>query len=149
MNGKPRRKIKRDKIIRDKNNESHIFHHDFQINKFIASLKEMKNGKAAGYDEITIEQIKHFGPGASRWLLQLLNTCLHRKRIPNSWSKSKVIALPKTGKDLSDPKSYRPISLLCHTYKLYERMVMNCIKTTIKDIMVARRAMSQAISHGN
>jgi len=73
-NGKPRRKIKRDKIIRDKNNESHIFDLDFQINEFIASLKEMKNGKAAGYDEITIEQIKHFGPVASRWLLQLLNT---------------------------------------------------------------------------
>jgi hypothetical protein len=33
-NGKPRRKI-----IRDKNNESHIFDHDFQINEFITSLK--------------------------------------------------------------------------------------------------------------
>jgi len=85
---------------------------DFQINELITSLKEMKNGKAAGYDEIAIEQNKHFGPGASRWLLQLLNTCFHRKCIPKSWRKCKVIALPKPGKNLSDPKSYQPISLL-------------------------------------
>lgn len=96
----------------------------------------MKNGKAAGYDEITIEQIKHFGLGAIRWLLQLLNTCLHRKRVPKSWRKSKVIALLKPGNDLSDPKSYRPISLLCHTYKLYERMVMNRIKTQIDKLLI-------------
>jgi len=64
-NGKPRRKIKRDKMIIDKNNEYHIFDHDFQINEFITSLKEIKNGKAAEYDEVTIEQIKHFGPGTS------------------------------------------------------------------------------------
>jgi hypothetical protein len=47
-NGKPRRKIKRDKIIRDKNNESHIFHHDFQINKFI-TLNTLGHERVDGY----------------------------------------------------------------------------------------------------
>ena len=73
-NGKPGRKILRDIIIREKNNECHIFHHDFQMNEIIARLKEMKNGKAAGFDEILIEQIEHFGLG-----VRLLNTCFHRK----------------------------------------------------------------------
>jgi len=75
-----------DKIIRKKNNECHIFHHDFQTNEIIGcSLKEMKNGIAAGFDEILIEQIEqieHFGLGGRRWLLQLLNTCFHRKCVP-------------------------------------------------------------------
>ena len=31
----------------------------------------------------------------------------------------------KPGKDSSLPKSYRPISLLCHTYTLLERMILN------------------------
>jgi len=83
-NGKPGRKIKRDKIIRDENNECHTFHQDFQMNELIISLKEMKNGKAAGYNEIVIEQIKHFGLGARRWLLRLLNIYLHRKCVPES-----------------------------------------------------------------
>ena len=34
-------------------------------------------------------------------------------------------AILKPGKDSSLPKSYRPISLLCHTYKLLERMILN------------------------
>jgi len=41
------------------------------------------------------------------------------------------VALPKSGKNLSNPKSYKPISLLCHTYKLYEKMIVICIKTQI------------------
>ena len=35
-----------------------------------------------------------------------------------------MIAILKPDKDSSLPKSYRPISLLCHTYKLLERMIM-------------------------
>lgn len=33
------------------------------------SLQGMKNGKASGYDEITTEQIKHFGIETRNWLL--------------------------------------------------------------------------------
>ena len=35
-----------------------------------------------------------------------------------------MIAIPKPGKDPSSPKSYRPISLLCIPYKLYERRLI-------------------------
>lgn len=45
-NGKPRRKIKRNKIIRDKNNESHIFDHDFQIIEFITSFERNEEWKS-------------------------------------------------------------------------------------------------------
>ena len=50
-------------------------------------------------------------------------------------TKSKVIAILKPGKDSSPTKSYRPISLLCHTYKLLERMILNPITehTIIKE----------------
>jgi len=42
------------------------------------------------------------------------------------------VALLKAGKDYKDPKSYRPIFLLCHTFKLYERMIMNRIKEQVE-----------------
>ena len=38
----------------------------------------------------------------------------------------------KPGKDSSIPENYRPISLLCHTYKLYERMTLNRIAPAIE-----------------
>ena len=34
------------------------------------------------------------------------------------------------------PKSYRPISLLCHTYTLYERMILNRIAPTIEQHLI-------------
>ena len=53
----------------------------------------------------------------------MLKECTHTKHILSIWRKAKVIAIPKPGKDPSSPKSYRPISLLCIPYKLYERLI--------------------------
>jgi hypothetical protein len=34
------------------------------------------------------------------------------------------VAIPKPGKDSSDPASYRPISLLCSLSKIFERIIL-------------------------
>ena len=88
----------------------------------------MKNGKAPGLDEIMTEQIKEFSIEAKQWLLTFLKSCHDKTLVPKMWRKAKIVALPKPGKDYKNPKNYRPISLLCHTFKLYERMIMNRIK---------------------
>lgn len=51
-----------------------------------------------------------------------------------------VIVLLKPGKNPDEAKSYRPISLLCHMYKLFERLVMNRINTMI-DVNVIKEQM--------
>ena len=58
--------------------------------------------------------LQHLGNKAQSWLRDMLN----------EWRKAKVIAIPKPGKDPSSPKSYRPISLLCIPYTLYERLIL-------------------------
>ena len=55
----------------------------------------------------------------------LFNNCTETKKIPKIWRQAKVVALLKPGKDPSVAKSFRPISLLCHTYKLFERLMLN------------------------
>lgn len=42
-----------------------------------------------------------------------------------------MVALLKPGKSADDPKSYRPISLLCHTYKLLERLLLKRLTSAI------------------
>ena len=37
----------------------------------------------------------------------------------------RVVAILKPGKDPREAKSYRPISLLCHLFKLFERLILN------------------------
>jgi len=60
--------------------------------------------------------------------------------VPKIWRKTKVVALPKPGKDLGNLKNYTPISLLCYIYKLYEKMVLNHIKTQIDQKIIPEQA---------
>ena len=108
-----------------------------EYNKGVAALK---NNKAAGRDDILVEQLKHLGPKAHKWLLTMLNICFMENKIPTIWRQSKIIAILKPGKDSSIPKNYRPISLLCHTYKLYERMIMNRIAPAIEQHLIKEQA---------
>ena len=94
----------------------------FTAQEFSNGITALKNSKAIGLDGIFTEKLKHFGQQAKKWLLELFNRCVETNRIPKIYRKSRVIALPKPGKDLSLPKSFRPISLLCHPYKLLERL---------------------------
>ena len=66
----------------------------------------------------------------------MLNICFMENKIPAIWRQSKIIAILKPGKDSSIPKNYRPISLLCHTYKLYERMILNRIAPAIEQHLI-------------
>ena len=87
------------------------------------AIKSLKNNKAARQEDILNEQIKHFGPVVLAWLLELFNFCLQNKTIPNVWRQSKVVAFLKPGKTPDNPKHFRPISLLCTLFKLYERHI--------------------------
>lgn len=88
-------------------------------------ISTLKSGKEIEMNHIATEQIKHFSLKAKTWLLQLYNDCL--MKLPNIWKKAHTIALLKPGKDPSAPKNFRPISLLSHTYKLFECLIPNRI----------------------
>eukprot|EP00057_Strongylocentrotus_purpuratus_P002687 XP_003725025.1 PREDICTED: RNA-directed DNA polymerase from mobile element jockey-like [Strongylocentrotus purpuratus] len=85
----------------------------------------LKNGKAAGLDDIRTEQIKHCGHNTREWLLSLFDNCVTLSQLPKIWRKARVIAILKPGKDPNEAKSYRPNSLLCHLFKLFERLILN------------------------
>ncbi|XP_030851787.1 uncharacterized protein LOC115928578 [Strongylocentrotus purpuratus] len=83
--------------------------------------------KAAGIDDIRSEQIKHMGSVAQKWLLDMFNNCIENTCVPKQWLRTKVVAILKPGKDSNEAKNFRPISLLCQTYKLLERLILNRI----------------------
>ena len=99
-------------------------------------IATLKNNKAAGIDDVLVEQLKNIGPKTNKWLLAMLNNCSPQNNIPTIWRKSKIIAILKPGKDSATPNNYRPISLLCHTYKLYERLILNRIAPTIEKHLI-------------
>ena len=51
-----------------------------------------------------------------------------------------VVAIPKPGKPVEDPKSYRPISLLCVTYKILERLIYARVEPLIDPLLPKEQA---------
>ena len=47
---------------------------------------------------------------------------MRQLKIRKIWRKAVIVAIPKPEKPLGDPKSYRPISLLCVPFKILERL---------------------------
>ena len=110
---------------------------EVEYRKGIAALK---NNMAASIDEILVDQLKNLGPKAHKWLHTMLNTCFIENKIPKIWRQSMIIAILKPGKDSAIPKNYRPISLLCHTYKLYERLILNRVSPLLEQHLIKDQA---------
>jgi len=112
--------VKRDeyKIQRDRDTEIE----DFTSEELENALGNMKDRKAVGLDDIFTERIRHFGPITKIWTLNLFNNIRTTQKIPKIWRKNKIITIPKPGKSLTDPNNFRPISLLCYIYKIFEKV---------------------------
>jgi hypothetical protein len=70
----------------------------------------------------------------------LYNNCIKCVKIPIIWRKSRIIALIKPGKQPTEAKHFRPISLLCHTYKLLERLILNRINDIVDKSLINEQA---------
>ena len=112
----------------------------FSEEEYRRGIATLKNNKAAGIDDVLGEQLNNLEPKTHKWLLAMLNNCFTQNKIPTIWRKSKIIAILKPGKDSATPKNYRPISLLCHTYKLYERLILKRIAPTIEEHLIKEQA---------
>lgn len=139
-NGKIRGRQSRQPLVRDEKNEDQYLREPFSMDELNTAVKDMKINKAPGIDDLRTEQIKNFGDITLQWLLKLFNTCVTDLKLPNMWRKARVIALLKPGKDSKDPKSYRPVSLLCHLYKLFERLILNRINAILQERLIPQQA---------
>ena len=90
-----------------------------------------KTGKAGGLNNITTEMIQHFGTTTRKWVLGLINKCAETETIQEHGEELKL--WPCSNQEKTQTTSYRPISLLCILYKLYERMIMARISPAVEE----------------
>ena len=93
-------------------------HKDLDINvepptkeESVAAIKELKNKKAPGHDQLNSELFKTDLELASNRLLPLFVTVWKEKIIPEVWCKGTIITFPKKD-DLTNCNKYRGITLL-------------------------------------
>ena len=66
---------------------------------------------------------------------------MRQLNIPKIWRTALVVAIPKPEKLLEeDPKSYHPISLLCVSFKILERLIYARVETIIDPLLPQEQA---------
>lgn len=86
-------------------------------------LQKIKSRKAVGCDGISNKILKRLPNKALVLLTVVFNSSLKFGYFPDIWKKAKIIAIPKPGKDLTNPESYRPINLLSCVGKIFEKII--------------------------
>ena len=113
---------------------------NFSQREFTAALQHLKPGKAPGPDSIFPELILHARAALKSWLCDFISSCLCRFKIPKIWRRALVVAIPKPGKPMGDPKSYQLISLLCVPYKILERLIYAHVEPLIDPLLPKEQA---------
>lgn len=99
----------------------------------IAVKKQNPHG-APGPDGISARMVTEVLEPAGDLLLQIFNSCLDLGYFPRQWKVAEVRSFVKKGpRDLEDPKSYRPISLLSVLGKILETLMVTGLGPAIQE----------------
>lgn len=90
------------------------------------AIRNSKNGKANGPDEIPTELLKLLNDKSVNMILQLFNTIYSTGIIPQEWLLSTFITIPKKTNAMQC-SDHRTISLMSHLLKVFLRVIHNRI----------------------
>ncbi len=94
------------------------------------AISQMKNGKAAGPDNIPAEALKADMETSVEMLHPLFERIWEEEEIPADWREGHLMKLPKKG-DLSNCNNYRGITLLSVPGKVFNRVILNRMKNVL------------------
>lgn len=99
----------------------------------------MPNNKAPGHDEIEYILLKNLPKKAVVQITYIINSIIEQQKYPSEWKKSIIIPIHKTGKNKTEPTSYRPISLLPTLSKITEKIIHNRINKIEKQLKIENK----------
>ena len=94
------------------------------------AIKELKNNKSAGMDQIPAELLKSGGKKLISELTNILNKCWNDQKVPKEWKEGIIIKIPKKG-NLADCNNWRGITLLSVTGKVFCSILLKRLKDEI------------------
>jgi hypothetical protein len=93
------------------------------------AIKEMRNKKATGNDDVPGDVLKLLGGGGLKITTKLINTIHETGQWPKNFTEATMIALKKKPQ-ATKCSDHRTISLFAHTAKILKR-----IETKIEDVL--------------
>ncbi|KAJ5091031.1 hypothetical protein N7532_009715 [Penicillium argentinense] len=117
----------RDKSLPDALPMEMITEHEIEV-----ALKRMASWKAPGPNALPVVVWQQIWPTVKQWVVEIFQASLRLSYFPSDWKVAKIVVIPKSGRDPSLPKSYRPISLLATLGKVLEAVVANRISALVE-----------------
>ena len=87
------------------------------------AVKTSPRNKAAGVDEITTEAILACGETGITWLTTIFQKAWNERKVPEDWQRAVVVPIWKKKGSKNDCGTYRGISLLSYTSKIYANIL--------------------------
>ena len=104
------------------------------------AIKEFSRKKSPGPDyALTADVLKDGGQAIREILLSICNIVFKECHAPTQWTSSLIIPLPKKG-NLQLMPNWRGICLMSLTAKLYNRLILNRIRSPIDAILRKNQA---------
>jgi len=94
------------------------------------AVKQLKNGKAPGVDQITSEMLKADVEQTSVELKYLFDIIWERETVPKQWNKGLICKIPKKG-NLQECGNWRGVTLLPLVSKVLSKILINRIQTGV------------------
>ena len=98
------------------------------------AIKELRNRKATGDDDIPGNVLKLLGEGGLKILTKLSNTIYNTGQWPQDFTEVTMIALKKKTK-ATKCSDYRTISLIAHTAKIIAKILRRRIESKTEDVI--------------
>lgn len=102
--------------------------------EIIKAIQEMREGKAAGIDEIPAELIKKMGKKGEEEMIGLCKRMYNEGIWPEDFTRSIVVPIPKVN-NASICSDYRTISLICHASKIMLKILTRRIEYRAKEFI--------------
>ena len=98
-------------------------------------LKKMKHNKTPGMDGLTSEFLKVFWVKLKFLITKAINRCFEKGKLSTTLRQGIITCVPKGKQERCYMKNWRPISLLCVTYKLASGALGNRLKSVLDKII--------------
>ncbi len=89
-------------------------------------LEMLRDKPSYGFDNVPVKLLKDGAEILAAPMHKLMNLVYEKKRVPEIWKTSRIIPLFKKGKK-NKIENYRPISNLCASSKIFERLLLSRI----------------------
>lgn len=109
------------------------------VEEIVRAVRELKNNKAPGSDNIPAELLKTDPTAAAHFLQPLLNDVWQQEHLPADWKEGLLIKLPKKG-NRTDCNNWRGITLLSTVSKVLSKIILYRIQGAIEDTIRGEQA---------